>query len=289
MSKQQIVDREAKWAPYAAAGGILAVIGFIVSQVLGSSVAEGATSTLPVALRQIDANSGLVLISGLIGGLGLLALMAPLLYLFRAAQARSPRVNGGLVGLAVLGPLLYAVQYILIGIGRIQVAHDYVSQSAGVGDIFTLSSHLFDDSGLIKLGTYAGGAGQIALVVIIIYTALWATRTGLLTRFTGTLGMALGAATLIASLIAVPALSVWFAYVGFIFLDKTGSKPRPPAWDAGEAVEPPRPGAPPVAAGGGEVIEGDATEIPGVETGETYKDNAARRERAKKRKRKRRR
>ena len=62
---------------------------------------------------------------------------------------------------------------------------------------------------------------------------------------------------------------------------------RPPAWDAGEAIPWPTPGDDQsVAAAGanGEVVEGDATEIPGV----AENPNAARRERAKRRKRKRR-
>ena len=36
----------------------------------------------------------------------------------RAAQARSPRVTGGLFGLAILGPLLYGLQFVIGGFGR---------------------------------------------------------------------------------------------------------------------------------------------------------------------------
>ncbi|CAN5416939.1 hypothetical protein BH10ACT11_BH10ACT11_09890 [soil metagenome] len=287
MSKAAILEREAKLRPYAAAGGFLAVVCFVLSQVIAGSIASGTVGTVPQALRQIDANSGLVEVAGVVAGIGLLSMMAPLMFLFKASQARSPRVNSGLVGLVVLGPLLYAIQFSVSAFGRVGISSDFVAQAPGVGDIYTLSSDLIDDSKLVQFASYVGGAGSIALIVIVIYTALWATRTGLLTRFTGTLGMALGASTLIASLVAIPALSVWFAYVGAVILGK-GPKGRPPAWDAGEAVAPLKPGETrePAMAGGPDVIDGDATEIPGV--GETN-SNAARRERAKKRKRKRRR
>lgn len=287
MSPAAIVERERRWAPYAAAGGFLAVIFFVLSQVVAGAVGPGTTGTVPQALRQIDANSAAVQISGVIAGLGLLSMMAPLVFLFKAAQARSPRVNAGLVGLAVLGPLLYAVQFSTSAFGRVGIASDFVAQSPGVGDVYNLSSDLIDQSKLIQVASYVGGAGSIALIVIVIYTGLWATRTGLLTRFTGTLGMALGASTLIASLVAIPALSVWFAYVGAVILNKV-PKGRPPAWDAGEAVAPLRPGdarQPASASGPVDVVEGDATEIPGLDEN----PNAARRERAKRKKRKRRR
>jgi hypothetical protein len=123
----------------------------------------------------------------------------------------------------------------------------------------------------------------------MVYTGLWGVRTGLLTRFHGTLGMALGASFILPPLtgLTLPALLAWFMYFGLMIAGRT-PKGRPPAWDAGVAVPPPKAGEEPqpvAAAAGGDVVDGDATEIPGVDEN----PNAARRERAKKRKRKRRR
>ena len=63
-------------------------------------------------------------------------------------------------------------------------------------------------------------------------------RTGLLTRFWGSLGMALGVAAL---LLLVQFTMIWFIYFGLLLL---GSLPggRPPAWAAGEAIPWPTPG-----------------------------------------------
>ena len=102
--------------------------------------------------------------------------------------------------------------------------------------------------------------------------------------------MALGATFILPPLIGLtlPALLAWFMYFGLLLAGRT-PKGRPPAWDAGVAVPPPGRGEEPepvaAAAGGGDIVEGDAMEIPGVDEN----PNAARRERAKKRKRKRRR
>jgi hypothetical protein len=127
------------------------------------------------------------------------------------------------------------------------------------------------------------------MIIGMVYTCLWAFRTGLLTRFHGTLGMALGASFILPPLtqLTLPALLAWFMYFGLMLANRT-PRGRPPAWEAGFAVPWVQPGQEQVAAagaGGGSVIEGDASEIPGV--GEN--PNAARRDRSKKRKRKRRR
>ncbi len=129
----------------------------------------------------------------------------------------------------------------------------------------------------------------LGLVVAMVYVPLNAYRVGLLTRFFGTLGMALGVAQiLIAPQLAQTAMMIWFAWLGFLILDRT-PRGRPPAWEAGEAVPWPRPGEEPAAATPAEdsVVEGDAIEA--FESEPEPADHSARRERAKKRKRKRRR
>ena len=62
-------------------------------------------------------------------------------------------------------------------------------------------------------------------------------RTGLLTRFWGSLGMALGAASFIFFQFAL----LWFVYLGLLLLGWR-SRRQPPAWAAGEAIPWPTPG-----------------------------------------------
>jgi hypothetical protein len=63
-------------------------------------------------------------------------------------------------------------------------------------------------------------------------------RTGLLSRFWGSLGMALGIATLFGLIIFT---LIWFIYFGLLVLGKVPGG-RPPAWEEGEAVPWPTPG-----------------------------------------------
>jgi uncharacterized membrane protein len=100
------------------------------------------------------------------------------------------------------------------------------------------ASNAIKDSSLLKIGQFAGLAGGLSLVIGLLYTGLWSMRTGLLTRFWGSLGMAVGFASIIGF---SPLTFLWFIYVGLLL---AGILPgaRPPAWEAGEAVPWPTPG-----------------------------------------------
>ncbi len=224
----------------------------------------------------------------MLGGVAFLMLTFPLIYLFKAAQARNERVLGAMIGLVAIGPVLYGLRAILLALAQVDIAKQFVEQETGVGDIYSLAKNLFENSDLLGAASLASSIGLLAMVFAMIYTPLWAVRTGLITRFYGTLGMALGACLILPPLgpLIVPVLLAWFMYFGLLLAGRSPAG-RPPAWDAGEAIPWPTAGSEPLAAAGanGGVVEGDATEIPGV--GEN--PNAARRERAKRRKRKRRR
>ena len=288
MSRQRIIERETRLRPYAVATSVLPLILLLVAGVIQSNGAVSgdlATDTL----RSIDANRGSFLLGSVMGGVAFLMLAFPLVYLFRAAQVRSERVMGAMIGLVAIGPILYGLRALLLALAQVDIAEQFVAQEEGVGDIYSLSANLFENSDLLGAASLASSVGLLALVIAMIYTLLWAVRTGLVTRFFGTLGMALGASLILPPLapLIVPILLAWFMYFG-VMLAGRAPRGRPPAWDAGEAIPWPAPGSEPLAAagaGGGEVVEGDATEIPGVDEN----PNAARRERAKRRKRKRRR
>jgi len=94
------------------------------------------------------------------------------------------------------------------------------------------ASQSIKDASLISLAQFFGIAGALALVIGLIYTCLNAMRVGLLTRFWGSLGMAVGVAALIGF---SPIMLLWFVYLGVLL---AGWLPggRPPAWEEGEAV-----------------------------------------------------
>lgn len=287
MGRKEIVDRERRARPFVVAASILPLVLLI-----GAAVAQSSATSSDLAtetLRSIDENSGSLLIGSIIGAVAFGLLAVPLVYLFRAAQARSDRMLGGLVFLTVLGPALFAAQGVILAVSQIDVAEQFVATEGNVGDIYSLATNLLEDSGTRNAALAISSVALIAMIFAMVYTPLWAMRTGLLTRTHATLGMALGASFILPPLtqITIPALLAWFMYFGMLVAGRT-PRGRPPAWDAGIAVpwpkagEEPDTGTPPPA---DEVVEGDATEIPGVDEN----PNAARRERARKRKRKRRR
>jgi hypothetical protein len=285
VNRQQILQRERDYATAAGVAAIVAAPLYIVSSYLRGTSPVVDFSLATEQFRVAEGEAGELLISAILGALGVLVLVVPLLYLFRAAQARSERVSGTMVGFVFLGPILLAAALVISALAQRQVAADFVAESAGSGDVYTLLDDLIDDSSLASVGSNLVFPGILGTIVAMVYVPLQAMRAGLLTRFFATLGMALGVALLLIpyqySLLAV---SIWFAWLGFIYLDRVPNG-RPPAWAAGEAIPWPRPGDA-VAEPKPAVVEGDASEV-FAEPGEQI-DHSARRERARKRKRKRR-
>jgi hypothetical protein len=95
------------------------------------------------------------------------------------------------------------------------------------------------EASLAPITNGAGLAGGLALIVVFVYTNLWAMRTGLLSRFWGSLGMVGGIAFLLGPLFVVT--MAWLVYFAFLCFGKVPGG-LPPAWEAGEAVPWPTPG-----------------------------------------------
>jgi len=100
------------------------------------------------------------------------------------------------------------------------------------------AEHALSSASLQGLGFGFGLAGRLGFAVAMLYTCLYAMRVGLLSRFWGSLGMALG----VASLILAPEFAlIFFIYFGLLAVGKLPGG-RPPAWAAGEAIPWPTPG-----------------------------------------------
>lgn len=289
MNRREIIDREARGQRFAGISAVAAAPLYIISVALDQSGSVPITGLDTERYRAINDASGQLLASALLRSLSFFALVIPLLYVFRAAQARSERVNGAMVGFVFIGPILLGVQGIIAWFAQTHVASDFVAQSGPSGDIYTQLQNLIDGSTAFDVASNLLFPALLGLIVVMVYVPLQAQRTGLLTRFFATLGMALG----VSSLFIVPALSllalmIWFGWLGFTILDRV-PRGRPPAWDAGAAIPWPRPGDAPATAPAApaEVVNGDATEV--FADQRSAQDHSARRERARKRKRKRRR
>jgi hypothetical protein len=337
LGRERIIERERRWARPTAVMAVVPVVLYAASVLIdqGANLYSGASDA--EQLRSLHDHSGAILLSSILRAIGFLMLPVPLVYLFRAAQARNPRVQGALVGFVLLGPILFAAQGIVQGAAANRVSADFVDpppeqsrpyseleaklnkdpksiekvtiytgpnvleveqtdgtfytikdfgkrspakvvsslpsdlDRAGVdndadadgapGDAF--ARHLLENSTGVQVAQALLFPAVLGMVVAMIYTPLQAVRAGLLARFFGTLGMALGASLILILPAALLGILLWNGWLGLLFVGRVPGG-RPPAWEAGEAIPWPKPGEEVGSAPrpSGEAIEGEATEVP---------------------------
>lgn len=281
MSPEQIIEREQRWRPIAVISALVALSLYLVSLILISTSSVTAGDLLTDSLRIYDQHTGILVFSSIISGIAVLAIAPPLYFLYTSASARCPRMRKLFAPMTIIGPVLLAAYGLIGAFGQAQIASDFVSQSAGVGDIYSLAKSLVDDSAIFQLARSVYFPALLILIFTMIYVPLWSVRAGLMQRAAGTMGMAIGGIQVfLPPQIGLLILMIWFGYVALLI---SGRMPggRPEAWDAGVAV--PWDGARPEKPRD-DVVEADAREIPGVADNPHH----GRRERAKRRKRKRR-
>ena len=234
MSKSETLEREARWALPVALATMLAVILFVVSSIIaGTSISADGEADL---LRQVDAHQGAYLLSGILRGAGSLLLFAPLLYLFRAAEARNSAVRSQLIGVIYVTPIFMAVGAIFSTLASLDAASDFVAQGiSGSGTrADDIATDLIKDASLRNVASGLSLAGALGFAFIMVYSCLQAMRVGLLSRFWGSLGMALGAVSFILVQF-LPFVLLWFIFFGLLAAGWVpGGRPR--AWEEGEAV-----------------------------------------------------
>lgn len=276
MRREAALERESRWAiPVAVA--TFAAVALIIGTSFVDSVSGDGTAEV---LRSVDENSGSVILTALMQAAAFALLVLPLVYLFRAAAARSDRVRSQLIGLVIAAPLFLALSSGLAAVAQQEAADQFVAgeakstltqkeakeecveerqddgndhlvdeyePSSGESPLDACQSRKVEDdeasnarteASLTPFATGFGIAGGLGFVIALVYSCLWAMRTGLLTRFWGALGMALGVGTLLGLL---PFLMIWLLYFAFLVLGLIPGG-RPPAWAAGEAIPWPTPG-----------------------------------------------
>lgn len=352
MGRERIIERERRWAVPAGVVALAPLVLYIVSIIIVGRAHLVGGSSEAAQLASLHDHSGTVLISSVVRGIGFLLLPIPILYLFRAAQARNPRVQAAMVGFVFIGPILFGAQGIIQAIGAGQAATDFVNtptettrsyadyqaqvkktpaeidkvtiytdansleveqtggsfyqvksfpsndestivsdlngasidnetdSDVGTGPPDAQANKITGDNGTLQASQGLLFPAVLGLVVMMVYVSLQALRAGLVTRFLGSLGMALGASMILILPIAVLAMLAWTGFLGLTFVGRVPGG-RPPAWDAGKAVPWQRPGE--EAVSDDDAIEGDATEV-----GDEPTDSAPQPKAPQKRKRKRR-
>lgn len=254
----------------------VAVIVLIVSAVVISSVNGSGEAELLEAAFEHSSSITISSVLEAIGFLILTAPLYFLFR--AALNRSSGRMKSQLVGVIVVAPIFFAISGVLNGIATNEAADSYnkgeakstLSAEKGAqecrneerekgakefGEKYdsgtsplkdceateqeeSKAENALSEASLRDPATGFGLAGRIGLAVALVYSCLWAMRVGLLSRFWGSLGMALGVAAL---LLLVQFSLIFFIYFGLLLIGKLPGG-RPPAWAAGEAVPWPTPG-----------------------------------------------
>jgi hypothetical protein len=275
-SREQILEWEARWRVPVAAATFLAVILIILSQFVDQVSGNGDAAVLlsahqhsgSLALGGILQGLGFALLSAplvylfrvvrartprvrnqLIG----LVVVAPLFLALAAgltAGARSEAADTFVAGEAK--PDISAKQASeeclseRKDLGNEGFAEEFEASPGGTALKACEERKLADSAAENALGEASlspivsglGIAGGLGFVVALFYSCLWAMRTGVLSRFWGSLGMALGIAALLGLIVFT---LIWFVYFALLILGLVPGG-RPPAWDEGRAVPWPTPG-----------------------------------------------
>jgi hypothetical protein len=356
LGRERIIERERRWARPAAVMAVAATVLMAASFLARLQIpVEDTTSA---QFRAFESHGGAIAAFSLLAAAAFLLIIGPLLYLFRAAQARNPRVRAVMVGFVFIGPALMAGQTIASWVAVSQISSDFVEQAPGLQDqpysrlvddlkgeggsidkvtLYTdsreidielkdggfrtseytpdkeqalidrldaagvdheedssgepgdaLAEQLSDDSTAGQVGGNLQFPALLGLIVAMVYVPLQAVRAGLLPRFFGTLGMALGVSVILLGPPGTLLLVLWVGWLGLIFVGRVPGG-RPPAWEAGEAIPWLKPGGErdSTPRPSGEAIEGEATEVPA--SGESPEPSPGGQPGSRKRKRKRRR
>jgi hypothetical protein len=229
-------ERAGKPAAVASFGAaFMAIAAGIYLPVALSSDESGADGLL----RSADREAGDFIVAGALQALGLLLLVPALLYLYRAARYREPRMTPAAAVLVVLGGLTLAVVTVMRQLELLDIADGFFPDVArGERDLEQAAEDYIEDELSPALQGISLG-GSIALAFAMIMISLNAMRAGLLSRFMGILGIFVGVVLVIPLGVQILQL-FWFAALGLLFLGRWPGG-RGPAWETGEAI--PWPGA----------------------------------------------
>jgi hypothetical protein len=274
VSRNEIIERERRWrVPVGVTAIGAALLGF-AGGIVQVQALDGADSDAAALLAR-NSDEGSFAAAMILQAASWFFLAVPFVYLFLAAAARSERVNRVLIGLFAIAPILLAVGSVLQWSAYTDVADQFVEERPSLeaeaeaeqgqankerpparaeeeeeeaDPVEERAEELIDDSsGLQTAGSVFLG-GLLGIAVGILYTCLQAMRVGLVSRFFGSLGMALSVAMILFVGGLLPAMLLFTVALGFLILGRWPGG-RPPAWEAGQAVPWPKPGERPADSG----------------------------------------
>jgi hypothetical protein len=231
MSPEQLAEERSRGrlaAIAAVVSGVAFVGGAIWYQTINADAPDGKNEDAGV-LRYFDEHGGEYLGASILQAFGILLLVFVAVHLYRATKARNPDQQGVVLVMGILGPVAFAGTTLVRAITYTILADDFVGrevQSERVADDLL-------DTPVLDVANALGLAGVLALGFWLVKGSLDAMRVGLLTRFMGVMGIALGPALILGFGLLV--LPLWLIALGVLFLGRWPGG-TPPAWVTGHAV-----------------------------------------------------
>ena len=222
--------------------GIATLIGvFLFIAAMAALAGDFNSADQAEQLRTFDSAKSDLLIQLLMQAAAVCLFIPALVSLFRSIRVRSESMRPGLIGLVIASPILLALSLVVTYFAFKTAADAFLDPSADV-DVNSNddAEDIFYEQFPTQLRTGLGLAGSLGLAFTTVYMALHAMRAGLMTRFWGTLAMALGVGTLLFGSLMLVAYMIVIALLIAAWWPGT----RPPAWDAGKAIPWPAPGRP---------------------------------------------
>ena len=129
-NRAEILEWEGRWSLPA---GLATLVG--VALVIASAFAIGGVSGDGDAelLRSAHDHSSSVLLAGVLQAGGFVLLVAPLVFLFKAAAARSDRMRYQLIGLVIAAPLFLSASAVLNAVATDEAATEFIAGNAKPG------------------------------------------------------------------------------------------------------------------------------------------------------------
>jgi len=211
----------------AAAAGILVLLAAVIS-LLGP---QANVNEETLGLIYVNKRFPLDLVAAVINGAASLTAAATLVFLWRAAHARNPeRVRPFLRICALAGGILAAVAGVAYQTIQAIDAHKFVTTGSQTYD----QAQRLLSGGILPAFQLADLLAALLVAVSFVLVSLQAMNVGLLTRFTGYLGMFAGA-LVIFPIVQIPVVQTyWLLAVAYLVSGRWPSG-VPPAWRSGRA------------------------------------------------------
>src|SRR3954452_8100316 len=214
----------AGFAALLAAALIVAALGYRIA------VLPHGAKNVKDFLPDVHSHKNAFVVSGVLTGVGMLALIPPLLYLYMVTRFRRPELPPVTRILIFLGPILFAVCSVWFQFRQGHAADQFV---AGSVKTKKHAEDVLRSSTTAVAGLSLGASIATGLATVLV--SMNSMRAGLLSRFMGILGVILGA-LFVLPLIASPVIQLfWPLALGALFMNIWPGG-RGPAWETGEQV-----------------------------------------------------